>query len=131
MIGVDTNVLLRLVLNDEPRQAAAARRWFTRATATQGVAIDPVVLCELVWVLRARYRMDKPSMVGVLEQLLATAGVICLNEDQVRAALAAWRGGNADFADYFLRERYRTAGAARMVSFDETLAAESGVSVPK
>jgi predicted nucleic-acid-binding protein len=131
MVGLDTNVLVRLVLDDDPAQAVAARRWFARATATTGVMVDPIALCEFVWVLRARYRLGKAEALAVIEQLLETSGVTCLHEDQVRAAVDAWRNGPADFADYLMRDRYRAAGAGRMVTFDRVLAAESGVSTPR
>jgi predicted nucleic-acid-binding protein len=129
MVGVDTNVLVRILINDDPDQAAVARRWFERATASGGVAVDALTLSELVWVLRARYQQPKARMIAAIEQLLATAGVVCLFEDQIRAALAAWSNGPGDFADYLMRERYRVAGARRMVTFDRALAGLPGITV--
>lgn len=131
MIGVDTNILARVLLDDDPAQAATARKWFAHHAARGGVAVDAIALCELVWVLRARYRIAKPEIVRALEQLLDTAGVVCLFDDQVRSALEAWRGGTGDFADYMLRERYRAAGAGRTITFDRGLAGEPGFSVLK
>jgi predicted nucleic-acid-binding protein len=57
MVAIDTNVLLRVLVDDDAAQATRARRWMTRHE-DEGILVDQVVLVELVWVLRARYRQE-------------------------------------------------------------------------
>jgi predicted nucleic-acid-binding protein len=60
--GLDTNVLLRLLLADDPRQAARAREWLDAQPRGQRLLINRIVLCELVWTLRRGYRFDREQI---------------------------------------------------------------------
>ncbi len=120
MIAVDTNVLVRAIVDDDPVQGAAARRWMT-AHQARGILVDHIVLVELVWVLRARYRQPRAEIARVLELLLGTGGIVIPDEPAVRAALAAFKSGRGDFADHLIRERASTHGFTPLATFDEGL----------
>lgn len=125
MIGLDTNVLVRYLTQDDPDQAARANRLIeghcTRQTPGR-VAL--VVLCELVWVLRGAYRYEKGVVVDLLAQILATAELEVEDEAVASRALAAYRAGSADFADYVIVHANRAAGCEATYSFDRKLANE-------
>lgn len=120
MIAADTNVLVRVIVGDHPEQSAAARRWMS-AHQAGGIFVDQIVLVELTWVLRARYRQSRAEIARVVELLLGTGGIVIPEDDVVRTALAAYKAGRGDFADHLIRERARTRGFAPVATFDEGL----------
>jgi predicted nucleic-acid-binding protein len=120
VIGVDTNVLVRAIVDDDPAQGAAARKWMT-VHQSRGILVDHLVLVELVWVLRARYRQPRAEIARVLELLFDTGGIVIPDETVVRAALKAYRTGRGDFADHLIRERAHALGATPVATFDTDL----------
>jgi predicted nucleic-acid-binding protein len=103
VIAVDTNVLLRYLLDDDAGQAEQARRLFT---GDESVLITDVVLVEAVWTLRGRkYRLGKPDILRVLHALFEEINIRFENSQVVWQALHNYRnakpaqGGEADFAD--------------------------------
>jgi predicted nucleic-acid-binding protein len=131
VIGLDTNVLVRYLTQDEPVQAGRASTLIENACTrkTRGW-IALVVLCELVWVLRGAYRYDKALVLAVLEQLLATAELQVENEHVAALALSSYREGAADFADYVILHGGMTGGCDIVYSFDRKLVAEATVREP-
>lgn len=83
-----------------------------------------VVLCELVWVLRGAYGYDQALVVDVLAQILATAELEVEDEAVASRALAAYRAGSADFADYVIVHANSAAGCEATYSFDRNLVAQ-------
>ncbi len=84
MIAVDTNVLVRLLTGDEPKQAAAARSLF----ASESVWIAKTVLLETSWVLRSLYGFEERAIHDALTKLLGLKNVHAEDESSVAAALA-------------------------------------------
>ena len=73
MTGVDTNVLVRYLVDDDPVQSRRAAAWFAALAARGGRCyVSPIVLCEAAWVLRGAYRVSKEDVLTVLDRLLAT-----------------------------------------------------------
>lgn len=131
MIGLDTNVLVRYLTQDDPGQSARASHLIeTQCTRASPGRIAIVVLCELVWVLRGAYRYEKPLIVAALEQILATAELEIESEDTARQALFAYRCGSADFADYVIFVSNRARGCQVTYSFDRALTLDAGVVAP-
>ena len=118
MTGLDTNVLLRYLVRDDPGQAARADR---ELEGGERFLIDAIVLCELVWVLEAGYAFSRREIVSVLERILATAQFEIEAKDVALAALHDFRGSRADFADCLIGRRNRAAGAGETVTFDRDL----------
>jgi predicted nucleic-acid-binding protein len=116
--GIDTNVVLRYLLRNEPAQAARAARELER---DERFLISSVVLCELVWVLEAGYGFTRAEIGVTLEKILATAQFEIEGKDLARAALDDFRGSTADFSDCLVGRRNRAAGAAETVTFDKSL----------
>ncbi len=131
MIGLGANVLVRYLTQDDPEQSARANRLIEAYCTRQAPGrIAIVVLCELVWVLRGAYRYEKALIVGVVEQILATAELEVESEDVARQALSAYRGGAADFADYVIVAANEAAGCEATYSFDRALARCGRVLMP-
>ena len=130
MIALDTNVLVRLALYDNVPQAKAAERLLVRARREQTeLFVADVVLCELVWVLTRRVGMSRDEIARALDQLLRTELVVVAERAIVESALAAYRAGKGDFADYLIREHARAAGAREVVTFDRALKGETSFRV--
>ena len=114
MIAVDTNVLVRLLAGDDPKQVAAAQSLF----AAGPIWIAKTVLLETGWVLRSRYGFEEPAICDAFRGLLGLKNVHAEDETSVVAALALTVHG-IDLADA-MHLSSRPAGA-RFVSFDQSL----------
>jgi len=132
MIGLDSNVLVRYITQDEPQQSALATRLIeNRCTKADPGYISQIVLCELIWVLGRAYRYEKHQLTHLMEQILITAELEIEGEELAWKALAAWCDGPADFSDYLLVLNNRAAGCECTFSFDNKLAHRADVSHPE
>lgn len=131
MIGLDTNVLVRYLTQDDPDQSPRANRLIEAQCSRHAPGrVALVALCELVWVLRGAYCYDKSLVVAVLEQILATVELEVEQEDLASRALSAYRRGAADFADYVIAYGNDAAGCDVTYSFDRNLGKEQCVLAP-
>jgi len=122
VIGLDTNVLVRYLTEDDPAESRRASDLISTVTARGGKCfVSAVVLCELAWVLRGAYEVSKADLLITLEQILATSQFVVGDKDVVRRAVAAYRAGRADFADYVIGGLHRDAGCEKTVTFDRRL----------
>ncbi len=123
MTGLDTNVLVRWILDDDEKQAARVQLLFEEARASQAALFVPVtVVLELEWVLRSRYLLDKVTVLGAFNALLETQELEFQDEAALERALSLYRQSSADFADCLHAGQCGSAGRAPMVTFDETAA---------
>lgn len=119
MIGLDTNVVVRYLAQDDPKQSAAATRVFERVLSADNPGfVSAVVLCELAWVLAECYAADRARIRAAIEGLLASRQLSVEAPDLVRRALRAWGESAADFADALIGEVARASGADKTVTFD-------------
>lgn len=122
MRGLDTNVLLRLLLADDPRQAARAREWLRAQPHAEKFLINRIVLCELVWTLRRGYRFDREQIAEVIDRLLKSDAVVIEEYDSVAFALYLYRTSSADFSDCLLGVTNGFLGCTRTATFDRRAA---------
>jgi predicted nucleic-acid-binding protein len=92
--------------------------------------IATVVLCELVWVLRGAYKYKKHWVIRVLEQILSTKEFSIEDPHTAGSALAAYRRGPADFSDYVIIYKNRSAGCKATYTFDHKLARHKWTRIP-
>jgi predicted nucleic-acid-binding protein len=131
VIALDTNVLVRFIVEDDPAQSAAAAAVVDRAIEREEpLFITQIVLCELVWVLAHAYRFSRVEIVAVLQQLRRAAQVSVEGPDEVRAAIETYASDRGDFADYLIAERSVAAGCTTIVTFDRLLHADSRFAAP-
>lgn len=127
MIALDTNVLVRFLVEDDEAQTKRARALITRAIEGEsGCFVSDVVMCELVWVLTSAYRIPKGEIVRHLGSLLRARHFTYRSADGLARALDAFSGGRGDFADYVIREDSVAAGCEALATFDKPLHAERG-----
>lgn len=122
MKGVDTNILVRYLTGDDPRQAAAAAREIEGAgRKDEKLVVQPLVLCELAWVLETAYGVGKKELLDVFERVLRTAQFEIPGKDIVWRSLSDYRAGRGDFSDYLLGRLNEDAGAPVTITFDKAL----------
>jgi predicted nucleic-acid-binding protein len=123
MPGLDTNVLVRWILDDEPRQATRVQRLFEEVREQRSPLFVPsTVMLELEWVLRSRYKLDKATVLGTFNALLETQELEFQDEPALERALSLYRQGSADFADCMHAGQCGSAGRAPMMTFDDIAA---------
>ncbi len=124
MIGLDSNVLVRYLVQDDQVQAARATRCIEAADARCFIGV--IVLCEVVWVLESVYGFDRTTVIDTFEKILMTAQFEIEDKDLVLRALDDFRNSRADFADCLIGRRNRAAGCSETVTFDKPLKALDG-----
>jgi predicted nucleic-acid-binding protein len=128
VIGLDTDVLVRYFAQDEPRQAAAARRLFqARLTREAPGHVNVVTLAETCWVLSRLYAAGRGELVQVIENLLAAPNIVVERRAQVRKALQAFDASpTAGFSDCLIAQMNGDAGCQRTLTFDRGAAKIAG-----
>ena len=124
MIGLDTNVLVRYLTQDNPGQFARAAAFIDAASEREeSFLINAPVLCELVWVLATVYDYSREEIAHALEQIFTTAQFEIERFDEARQALGDFRSSKADFSDALIGRINRSLGAVHTVTFDRDLKA--------
>ncbi len=130
MIALDTNVLVRFVV-DDGEQHERARRFVAAALARrETLYVSQIVACEFTWVLRSAYRRSKADVLSLLSQLLAVPAVRFEDDSQVRRAIERASETSLGFADCLIRQRTRDAGCATLATFDKALLEEEDTVEP-
>ncbi len=119
MIGLDTNVVVRLLTQDDPDQLRRA----TEAIGAHFSADDPgwincIVLVEVIWVLSSAYRYHRGEIVVAIEKLLQVRELEIQFVDEAWEALHLFRDQPADFSDYYLAAIKREKGCRTTLTFD-------------
>ena len=123
MKGLDTNVLLRFLIQDDKVQGPAASAYLRRTcTADDPGFVNCIVLCEIVWVLEAAYGYHRPAVADVIERILRTEELLVEDSDSAWSALANYRRTSADFADALIGRNNRAHGCDATATFDRKAA---------
>jgi len=131
MIALDTNVLMRFLVEDDKAQSGRAARFVAKAIARDDpLFISDVVMCETVRVLVAAYQVPRQEIGETLGRLLMAAQVRYADVDRLSRALNAFLTGKGDFADYVIREEARAAGCEQVATFDRVLLKERAFVAP-
>ncbi len=129
MIGLDTNVLVRYVLQDDQRQSPRANRLIESLSADEPGFVPVVALVELAWVLGAGYKLSREQLAAVLETLLRSKELVIDRADLVIQALNRFSSGAADFADALIERAAADAGCATTMTFDAGAAKAAGMTL--
>jgi predicted nucleic-acid-binding protein len=123
MIGLDTNVVVRYIVQDDPRQTTAATELIEGGlTPRQPGFVPLVVLCELVWVLESCYDAARAEVAQAVRVLLTAKQIVVEQPAIAWKALRAYEAGGTDFADGVIVETSRAAGCEKLVTFDRRAA---------
>lgn len=127
MPALDTNVLVRYVVEDNTTQLAAAKR-LIRSCISEGHAlfVPVTVALELEWVLRASFEYTKDEVMEVLSSLFSAAELTFESERGLEVALQLYREGSADFADCLHIALAAQAGELPLWTFDRRAAKVNG-----
>jgi predicted nucleic-acid-binding protein len=122
MIALDTNVLARILVEDDREQSRRSTALLRRA-ATRGEAlfVSDVVVCELAWVLSSAYGFAWQVVAGTLRDLLDVDELSFRDHGALERALTSFEAGTGDFADFVIRELARSAGCETVATFDKAL----------
>jgi predicted nucleic-acid-binding protein len=127
MIGLDTNVLVRYVAQDDEKQSAIASDLIEAFTPAAPGFIALVSIVELVWVLQSSYKASKEEIITVLETLLRTRELNIENAEIIWQAIRRFSESNADFADCLIERSAHAAGCDHTFTFDIKAARTAGM----
>ena len=127
MIGLDTNVLVRYVTQDDPVQSPKASRLIESLTTASPGFVSLVSVVELVWVLQSSYQSAKSEVIAVLETLLRTRELTVEHAEVIWQALRRFTSTKADFADCLIERCAHAAGCEYTATFDVNAAKAAGM----
>ena len=130
MIAVDTNVLIRLIVRDDPRQTPLAQS-LVEGAADRGescLVTDPV-LCEVEWVLESCYQASRADIVSVMQELLAQEVFTFEDREAFRRAIELCLRSKLDLSDLLIGAKGQARGARTTYTFERPLARQEGFSL--
>ena len=128
VIGLDTNVIVRYVTQDEPLQSAKATAFVEALSSDSPGFITIVSMVELVWVLASCYRATKGQVAVVIETVLRSKELVVERADIIWQALGVYRrDSKADFADCLIERSANAAGCDYIATFDRQAASAGGM----
>jgi predicted nucleic-acid-binding protein len=130
VIALDTNIIVRMIVQDDPRQAALAEKLVQRASEAEETCFvgDPV-LCELEWVLTKSYGAKRVEVLAAMQELAGRKVFTFEDPDTFRWALTLYQESRADFSDALIGGRAKARGARTTYTFDRALAGQEGFSL--
>ena len=122
MIALDTNVLVRVLVEDDAAQAARARRLIAACAASgEACFVTTATLCELEWVLDSVYGATRADVAGAVRTLLVTAPFEVEEPALVARAVELYEKGKGDLSDHLIGQVGRARGARTTYTFDRDL----------
>jgi len=129
MIGLDTNVLVRYIMQDDLKQSPLANRLIESLTAESPGFVTMVSVVELGWVLSSAYELGRLELIDAIEALLHAKELVVERAETVWKAVRQFKAANADFADCLIACSAATAGCGRTMTFDRAAAKSSGMTL--
>jgi predicted nucleic-acid-binding protein len=129
MIGLDTNVLVRYIMQDDKKQSPQATKLIESLTPDSPGFVPLVSLVELVWVLAACFELERAQLVAALEALLRTKELAVERAEVAWRAVQVFEQGSADFADCLIERCAAAAGCERTMTFDRMAAKTCGMTL--
>jgi predicted nucleic-acid-binding protein len=127
MLGIDTNVVVRLVVSDDAEQTRRARKLVEQAvTRDEPVLVSLLVLLESEWVLRSRYGFNRESLLGIFRALLESRELSFEDEPALEEALFRWKDSACEFSDSLIVAHNRQVGCRATATFDGKAARPPG-----
>jgi len=125
--GLDTNVLARYVMQDDPRQSPRATRLIESLRTEAPGFVSVFTLVELVWVLSGCYGLNRAQVATVLETLLRSRELVIDRAELVAQSLGRFGSAGADFADALIERIASAAGCGETMTFDAGAAKTAGM----
>ena len=119
MLGIDTNVVIRLIVSDDGEQTRRARKLVEQALSHDEPAlVSLLVLLESEWVLRSRYGFEREALLSIFSALLEARELSFEDEPALEEALFHWKESACSFADCLITARNRRLGCRATPTFD-------------
>lgn len=119
MIGLDSNILVRYLTQDDPIQSAKATEIMERRLTERDPGfVSIVAMAEIVWVLDRAYSLTPREIAAAIERMLQTDVLVVENEQQVFTAMVAFKDGRGSFAVALIAELGTRAGCGHTLTFD-------------
>lgn len=118
MIGLDTNVLVRYIMQDDPVQTPQANALVDALAADRPGFVAVVSVIELAWVLTGCFGLERTQVADAIEGLIRSKEILVERADVVWQALRIYREGVGDFADCLIARSAAAAGCERTMTFD-------------
>lgn len=123
MIGIDTNVLMRLLVRDHDGQIKAAERFVnTHCSSDAPGYVSRIVIAEIAWVLKDVYDYDRTQIAGAIRGVLNVSQLEIDSADEVHAAVADYEKSSGGFTDCLVARTNASAGCDYTVTFDKKAA---------
>src|SRR6202522_2326828 len=119
MLGIDTNVVIRLIISDDAEQTRRARKPVEQALSDdEPVLVSLLVLLESEWVLRSRYGFNRETLLSIFRALLEARELSFEDEPAVEEALFHWKDSACGFSDCLIAAHNRQMGCRATTTFD-------------
>ena len=130
MIGLDTNVLVRYIMQDDAKQSSKATKIIEDLDVTDNSGyVTLVSIIELVWVLTGSYGLARAQVAQALDNLIRAKQLKIESADQVIRALRVFKIGKSDFADCLIERSANSAGCEKTVTFDVNASKHAGMTL--
>ena len=129
MIGLDANILVRYIMQDDAKQAQLATRLVESLSAEAPGFVPLVAVVELAWVLSSAYDLNRQQVVEAFEGILRTKELVVERAEIVWKALRVFQSGNVDFADCLIARSAASAGCEKTMTFDRGAARSGGMTL--
>jgi predicted nucleic-acid-binding protein len=127
MIGLDTNILVRYFVKDDPQQSLTVKKLMGALSSDEPGWLSVVVLVELLWTLKYSYRFSRVGLASVVDHFLSSRDVVIEHRDLVQEALFKYHKSAADYSDCLIAASARAAGCSKTVTFDKIAARDAGM----
>jgi predicted nucleic-acid-binding protein len=119
-VVIDTNLLVRYLINDDQKKAAAVDNLLDKAIKGElRIVVPSVVIAELVWVLESFYQLEADAILELVEAIVNTSGLDVTDKSTVISALRLYRNRNIDFIDAWIIEFAKERGIKTIYTFDK------------
>jgi predicted nucleic-acid-binding protein len=120
VLGIDTNVVVRLIVSDDAKQTRRARKLVERALSRdEPVRVSLLVLLKSEWVLRSRYGFNRETLLSIFRSLLEARELSFEDEPALEEALFRWKDCPCQFSDCLITAHNRQMGCRATATFDE------------
>jgi len=132
LIGLDTNIVIRYLVQDDPKQASVATRLIEKTLSAEVPGfLSHIVLCELAWVLEDCYSQSRTQIAAILQALFTTRQILVQEAELAWKALRALQHRGIDFSDALIGLAGMSAGCKYTVTFDKEAAKLDGFEMLK
>ena len=127
MIGIDTYVLVRYFIEDDPAQSGLTDSFFNSLSRAEPGWVSQATILEFAWIMKSVRRLDRKTIAIMIGQLTMLDSIVVERADIIDEALQRYRTGKAEFADCLIAASGRAAGCGKTVTFDKLAARDAGM----